>query len=105
MAKSNGHTVCCIVWPGRLGEIERTLHHRLDLVFVRTAVAGDGLFDFSRCVFGEGQFVLGDSQEDRTASLTYTDRRCDIAAKKEFFHGHFIGRKFFENALKIVIKF
>lgn len=105
MAKSNGHTVCCIVWPGRLGEIERTLHHGLDLVFVGTAVAGDGLFDFSRGIFGERQFVLGDGQEDRTARLTYADSRCNIAAKKEFFYGHFIGRKFFENALKIVIKF
>ena len=104
MTKRNGYTIGRIVRPRGLGKIECTLHHGLDLVFVGTAVAGDGLFNFCWGVFGKGQFVLGNGQEDRTARLTDADRCCDIATKKEFFYGHFIGRKFFKNALEIVIK-
>ncbi len=58
MAEGNGHTIGGIVGPRGLGQIERALHHRSDLMFVGAAVAGDSLLDFGWCILGKGQFTL-----------------------------------------------
>ena len=59
MGDGNGQAVGGVVGARCFFQVEQVTHHELHLGFVCLAIAGDGVFDFWRGVFANGQPGVG----------------------------------------------
>lgn len=78
---------------GRRVETEKKGHHFLDLTFVGTSIANDGLFDLQRAVLVDGDTLRHTGNNGNAANMSELQRTLDVGSIEQIFHGHPIGTK------------
>ena len=58
MTDGDSQRICGIVWFWQLGQLEKILHHVLDLLFLCMAEADERLLYLHRGVFADGEIFL-----------------------------------------------
>src|SRR5680860_1286159 len=79
MTDSNSQRISCIVRCWYLWEIEKSLHHRLDLVLAGLTVTRHRLLDLLRRVFRHLTPVLSAGQEHNPPRLACAQHGCEVA--------------------------
>jgi len=82
VANSNSQGVRCVIWFGKIIQVQQRLHHALHLPLSGAAVTAHRLLDFVGRIFVHGQVGLGQREHGDTPCLTDRDGCFNVLLKK-----------------------